>query len=167
MASNGGRAVHDHIRRRGIFNTQQLSGLQDNAILQVALAGSNAKAPYYPFRWDPDNPMLDNTMAKRKDVADYIMARVNAQVELRNKANKSGMTTANTDIHPTLIHESELKRRGWINNPTLAEIYTTQSVSQEQHDERSIAFQVGRGPPAKKHRVRRDFGGAATVVDDD
>lgn len=48
MAGNGGSAIADHIRRRGIFNTMQLSGLQDNAILQVALAGSNSKAPYYP-----------------------------------------------------------------------------------------------------------------------
>lgn len=167
MASNGGRAIHDHIRRRGIFNTMQLSGLQDNAILQVALAGSNAKAPYYPFRWDPDSPNGDDTMRKRKDVADYIMARVDAQVELRNNANKSGMTTANADVRPTLIAESELRRRGWLVNPTLAEIYTTQSISQEQHDERSIAYQVGRGPPAKKHRIRRDYGGSATVVDDD
>lgn len=39
MASSGSAAVAEHIRRRGVFGTQQLSGLQDNAILQVALAG--------------------------------------------------------------------------------------------------------------------------------
>lgn len=67
------------------------------------------------------------------------------QAQLRNNANRSGMTTSNTDIHPTLIHESELARRDWLTNPTLAEVYTTQSISQEQHDERSIAAQTGRG----------------------
>lgn len=150
-----------------MFGTQQLSGLQDNAILQVALAGSNAKAPYFPFKYAPDSEMGLDPARMRRDVADYIYTRVRVQAELRNNANRSGMTTANTDIRPTLIDESELARRGWLTNPTLTEVYTTQSISQDQHDEKSVAYQTGRGPPAAKHRIRRDYGGAATVVDDD
>lgn len=72
-----------------------------------------------------------------------------------------------SDIRPVLIHEAELARRGWINNPTLAQIYTTESISQEQHDEQSIAWQTGRGAPVKRHRVRLDYGGETTVVDDE
>jgi hypothetical protein len=96
MASNGSAAVALHIKRRGVFGTQQLSGLQDNAILQVALAGSNAKAPYLPWRVSPDSdPGLDPTWM-RKEVADYILARARTQTALRNNANKSGMTTSNS-----------------------------------------------------------------------
>lgn len=161
------RAIHDHIRRRGIFNTMQLSGLQDNAILQVALAGSNAKAPYLPWHASPDSDLGSDPRAMRQEVADYIWTRAQVQADLRNGANRSGMTTANSDICPTLIHESELARRGWLTTPTVAEIYTTQNVYGEQHSERTIAAQLGRGPPVERHRVRRDYGGAATVVDDD
>lgn len=78
----------------------------------------------------------------RKEVGDYVLIRTRTQSALRNNANKSGMTVSNSDIRPTLIHECEMARRGWINNPTLAEIYTTQSISQEQHDEASIAYQT-------------------------
>lgn len=65
------------------------------------------------------------------------MTRIRAQCDLRNNANRSGMTVANTDIRPTLIAESELRKRGWVTYPTIAELYTTQSISQEQHDEKS------------------------------
>ena len=88
------------------------------------------------------------------------------QAELRNNANRSGMTTSNTDIRPTLIHPVEMSKRGWVSSPTVAEIYTTQSVAQEEHDERSIAYQTGRGPPQSKHRQRLDYGGVSTTVDD-
>jgi hypothetical protein len=81
----------------------------------------------------------------RNEVGDYILLRARAQAALRNNANKSGMTTSNSDTRPTLIHEAELARRGWLTNPTLAELYTTQSISQEQHDEQSIAYMTGRG----------------------
>jgi hypothetical protein len=166
MASGGSVAVQDHIRRRGVFNTMQLSGLQDNAILQKELAGSNAKAPYYPWRYSPDSDMGSDITRQHKDVADYIGARVQAQIQLRNNANRSGMTTANTDIRPTLIAEQEMARRGWLVNPTLAQIYSTESVSQEQHDVDSIAYQTGRGPPVRKHRLRTDYGAPGMVVDD-
>jgi hypothetical protein len=76
------------------------------------------------------------------------------------------MTTSNTDIRPTLIHPVEMTKRGWLTSPTVAEVYTTQSISQEDHDERSIAYQTGRGPPASKHRQRLDYGGAVSTVDD-
>lgn len=89
-------AVADHIRRRGIFSTQQLSGLQDNAILQIALAGSNAKAPYLPWRVSPNTPLGDNITWQHKEVADYVITRTRVQAELRNNANRSGMTTSNT-----------------------------------------------------------------------
>lgn len=160
------RNIGDHIRRRGVFGSQQLSGLQDNAILQTALSGSNAKSPYYPWRVSPDSQLGDNPTWQRNEVADYILTRARVQADLRNNANRSGMTTANTDIHPTLIHESEMARRGWNTLPTVAEIYTTQNISQEQHDERSIAAQTGRGPPIQRHRVRPDYGGSVTVVDE-
>ena len=142
---------------------------------------SNAKAPYLPWRVSPSSdPGMDPT-AMRRDVADYILIRARTQSELRNNANKSGMTTSNrcpivffpptnrifSDIRPVLIHEAELARRGWISNPTLAQIYTTESISQEQHDEQSIAWQTGRGAPVKRHRVRLDYGGETTVVDDE
>jgi hypothetical protein len=159
-------AVADHIRRRGVFSTQQLSGLQDQAILQVAMAGANAKTPYYPWRVSPDSPIGNNIVWQHREVADYCLARTRVQAELRNNANRSGMTTANTDIHPTLISPVEMARRGWLTSPTAAEIYTAQGVSQEQHDEKSIAAQTGRGPPASKHRKRYDYGGADTTVDD-
>jgi hypothetical protein len=145
----------------------------------VALAGSNAKAPYLPWRVTPGTPLGDDITWQHREVADYILTRARVQAELRNNANRSGMTTANTDIHPTLIHPVEMARRGWLYSPTPAEIYTTQSISQEQHDINSIAAQTGRGtrlfalspltfsgPPARRHRVRSDFGGATTVVDD-
>lgn len=144
----------------------QLSGLQDNALLQTALTGSNAKSPYYPFRYAPDSDMGSNITAQHTDVADYIGARLKAQIELRNNANRTGMTTANTDIRPTLISEQEMARRGWLVNPTLAQIYSTENVSQEQHDVDSIAFQTGRGPPLRQHRVRTDYGSAGMVVED-
>jgi len=159
-------AVADHIRRRGIFSTQQLSGLQDNAILQIALAGSNAKAPYLPWRVSPNTPLGDNITWQHKEVADYVITRTRVQAELRNNANRSGMTTSNTDIRPTLVHPVEMTKRKWVTLPTTAEIYSTQNVSQEQHDEASIAYQTGRGPPAAKHRQRLDYGGASTTTDD-
>lgn len=96
------------------------------------------------WRTAPGTPLGDDITWQHKEIADYVMTRIRAQCDLRNNANRSGMTTANTDIRPTLIAESELRKRGWITYPTLAELYTTQSVSQEQHDEKSIAFQVGR-----------------------
>ena len=166
MASSGSLAVQDHIRRRGVFNTQQITGQQDNAILQTELSASNAKAPYYPWRYAPNSVMGENITAQHKDVADYIGARIAAQIALRNSANRSGMTTSNSDIRPTLIAEQELARRGWITNPTLAQIYSTESVSQEQHDVDSIAYQTGRGPPVRKHRLRQDYGSVGMVVDD-
>lgn len=166
MAGAGSPAIADHIRRRGIFGSQQLSGQQDNAILQAALAASNAKAPYLPWRVSPGTPLGDDITWQHREVADYILTRARVQAELRNNANRSGMTTANTDIHPTLIHPVEMARRGWLYSPTPAEIYTTQSISQEQHDENSIAAQTGRGPPARRHRVRVDYGGSRTTVDD-
>jgi hypothetical protein len=160
----------------------QLSGLQDNAILQIALAGSNAKAPYLPWRVSPGTPLGDNIVWQHNEIADYIEERARAQVRLRKNANRSGMTTADGDIRPTLIHESELARRGWRTNPPVSQVYTAQGVTQEEHDEKSIAAQIGRGmhqrlssesfiildpgPPIKRHRIRPDYGGEVTVVDD-
>lgn len=139
---------------------------KDNAILQVALAGSNAKAPYLPWRVSPNTPLGDNITWQHKEVADYCLTRTRVQSELRNNANRSGMTTANTDIRPTLIHPVEMHKRGWLTSPTVAEVYTTQNVGQEEHDEKSIAYQTGRGPPQSKHRQRLDYGGASTEVND-
>lgn len=165
MASNGSSAVQDTITRRGVFNTMALTGFQDGAILQYELAGSNAKSPYFPWRYVPGSDIGDNITRQHRDVADYIGARIKAQVRLRNNANRSGMTTSNSDIRPVLIAEQELARRGWLTNPTISQIYSTENVSNEEHSPDTIQEKVVRGGSVRKHRVRADYGASGTVVE--
>jgi hypothetical protein len=165
--------VADHIRRRGIFSTQQLSGLQVLSICLIhlfTLTGQRhsssgalwlecqgalpavARLARHPARRQHhmaasrDRRLLHHAHPRAGRAAQQRQPLRHDHFEHRACCNHLiSSTHIEQDIRPTLIHQTELAKRGWLTLPTTAEIYTTQSIGQEEHDEQSIAYQTGRG----------------------
>jgi hypothetical protein len=106
----------DHLARRGIFASQLMVSLQDNELISKALDGNNAKSVYLPF----GRPYANMPPGQQvRELADYVDERIRAAVRRRAFSNRSGMTTANRNIHPTLISENESRKRSARINPTV------------------------------------------------
>jgi len=92
-----------------VFPISILTSQQDNALLSKAMNGNNAKTPYLPFGTDYRRLTPEQ---RRAEIADYVAAKTSSQIRLRDNANRTGLTTANYNIHPILIHEVELRKMG-------------------------------------------------------
>ena len=83
-----------------------------------------AKSPYLPF----GRPYANMPPGRQvRELADYVDDRIRKAVKIRSFSNRSGMTTANRNLHPTLLSENEMRKRSATINPSVTQLNPTQS----------------------------------------